>query len=480
MPNQKNILNERISPIVYHYCGYASCYGICENNQFVLSHIMRGTADGNINKTRHYLSLTRVKTHKVGFSQHRDVRITLDGEKLNSRYKGGPVDYWGASMGKQWYMKDGAERGHFDTHQSRTENEDRVFSKDPVIPNAKEYILRIDVLLTPERNGSYNEYQVQMVQNILKTGFANLVYVYGDENSFDAQNDNIINEQVAAMTANSDYTDKVYSGTIKGALLDLLNIMFSYEYDRNQMWTPCYRKLREYGISRYIIQQYGPEMLKNIELELPRKTWNIDDMTANVQNMVDTLRNYDKTLYIRSFRMLNDYLDERGIFDLYDLKAYKQGLFDKNYRGGSGLDWNKEVNVLALVDLNYDPEYNYLSGAILIPNPDTTSIWKVIPQERRYFVEDVVKYYPNHNSRSDEYFKKYLQHIARQETSVTAFMDFLSKLQVSDEAKQEILMYKKFNNVIVKASNYDHAKFLTQEDKTQIERALSYDNQQGN
>lgn len=473
MSNQNNILNERVSSIVYHYCGYVACYGICENNQFVLSHIMRGTADGNINKTYHYLSLTRQKTRKIGYSQYKDVRITLDGDKLNSRYKGGPVDYWGTSMGKQYYMQDGNKRGRYDPKQSRTENEDRVFSNDPVIPNASDYILRIDILLLPERNGEYHPYYVKLIQEILKTGFHNLVFVYGDENSFDAQNDNTINEQVLSMQSDADIKDKPYEGSLRYALLDLLNTMFSYEYRRDEIWPQAYKKLRQYGISRYIIQEYGQNFLNSIREELPRKSWFMNDLLANAQNMIDGLRSNDKTLYVRAMRMFNDYLREHSLFGLNDLYAYKKRL--ANSVNSSGLDWNKQVEVLALVDLNYERGSEYVSGAIAIPNPDMTSIWKVIPQERRYFVEDVTKYYPEHNSRDDEYFKKYLQHLVRQETSVNAFIDFLNKVKLPDEAKQEITMYKKFDIVTLRAYNYDNARYLSPEDKKQVEQSLSFD-----
>ena len=477
----KGVISERVSPVVFHFCSYSSCLGICQRNEFVLSHVMRGTADGDVNRDKHYLSLTRQKTNTIGYSQNKDVRITLNGDKLNQRYKGGPVDYWGTSMGKQWYMQQGALTGHYDPHQSRTENEDRVFSKDPVIPNANEYIMRIDILLKPDRKGEYNPYYIQCIQEILKTGFQKIVFVYGDDNSFNMQNDNIINEQVRTMDAGKYIEDVPYQGSIKIALLDLFNAMFSYEYDRQKMWSQCYKKLREYGISRYIIQQYGPDFLKCLEDELPRRSWNIDDMLANTQNMIDSLRNYDKTLYVRTMRMFNDYLTERNLFGLRDLYNYKQKLvksYGNRVRGYVGLDWNKTFNCLALVDLNYEEGSDYVSGAIVIPNPDTTSIWKVIPDERRYFVDDIMNQNPSHNSRNDEYFRKYLQHIARQEMSVTAFIDFLNKLQVPNETKQEILMYKKFGTITLKAYNYDHARYVSPEDKQQVEQALAYDQEQ--
>ena len=474
---RRDVLTERISSIVYHFCGYSSCLGICERNEFVLSHITRGTADGKINKDYHYLSLTRQKSNKVGFSQSRPVRITINGDKLNQRYKGGPVDYWGASMGKQQYMKDGSERGHYDMHQSRTENEDRVFSSDPVIPNASEYIMRIDILITTDRDGKYNKWHLQWIQDILKTGFEKLVFVYGDENSFNAQNNNTINEQIRQIDNGEHLDDRTYVGSICSALLDLLNVIFSYEYDRDNIWSACYQKLKEYGMNRYILQKYGLDFVKRVEEELPRKSWNVDSIFANTQNMIDTLRDNDKTLYVRGVRMLNDYLREHNLHNLYDVIHYKQKIVEKiNSRYyGPRLDWNKTYKCLALADLNYEEGSDYIGGIIAIPSPDTTSIWKIIPQERGYFVDDVMRQNPQHTSRNDDYFRRYLQHIVRNETSVTAFVDFMNKLHVSDESKEEILGYKKFVTATLKASNFDHARYVTQADKDMVEKALEFD-----
>jgi hypothetical protein len=434
---------------------------------------MRGTADGDINKGYHYLSFTRQKTKKIGYSQSRDVRITLDGDKLNQRYKGGPVDYWGASMGKQYYMSHGTESGHYDMHQSRTENEDRLFTNSPIIPNASEYIMRIDILIKPERNRQYNKWWVQDVQDILKTGFENIVFVYGDESSFDAQNSNVINEQIRSIDNGERLTDYTLTGATMIALCDLLNVIFSYECDRNQVNVLSNRKLKEYGISRYLLQKYGANSLKYIEEGLPRKSWNIDNMLANTQNMIDSLRNYDKTLYVRVMRMFNDYLGSHKIHGLRELRVYKENLASKYSNYYTSLDYSKTFNCLALADINYEEGSDYFGGAIAIPNPDTTSIWKLIPGERKYLVNDVMSKSPKHNSRSDEYFAKYLQHIVRQETSVTAFIDFINKLQVPQDTKTEILFYKKFTTLTLTAYNYDYATYLTPQDKKQVEQALT-------
>lgn len=477
--DQLHLLAERVSSIVYHFCSFASCLGICKDNQFILSHISRGTADGNINKTRHYLSLTRQKSHKLGYSTNGDVRITLDGDKLNQRYSGGPVDYWGNSMGKQEYMRQGAERGHYDPTQNRTENEDRIFSNDPVIPNANFYIKRIDILLRPGRDGNLNPNEVAVTQEILKTGFQNVTFVYGDEASFDAQNQNIINNKILFMNVAPAEKHEPYKSSIIRALSDLLNVVTCYEHDRSQVWPVCRKLLKDYGIGRHLVQNYGPQYLKDLENDMYYKTWFLSDVFANTQNMIDTLRRDDKTLYIRGMRLFNDYLDKRNLFDLKDLYRYKKNIANKASRGEvSGLNWNKTAQILALTQLDYDPEgpsREYFGGAIAVVNPDRTSIWSVIPQEREYFVNDVLAGDPEYSSETEVKFEKYLQHIVKSNISVTQFIDFLSKLKVNQEKKDEILGWRKFQTITVSPWNYDHCHYLSDNDQKTVEQMLSGD-----
>lgn len=347
----RGMLNERVSSVVFHFCSYASCLGICEGNRFVLTHIMRGTADGDISKKRHYLSTTRQKSGLVGYSRYKDVRITLDGDKLNEKYMGNAVDYWGDSMGKQFHMRQGAETGHYDPYQSTTESEDRIFSDEPVIPHADRYIKRIDILLEKNRNGEYTNWEVKAVQDILKTGFERLVFVYGNKKDFDMQNGNVINDAVRGMSTTATETYDSSSYMVKTGVMDLLNIIFSYGCERNEMWDMAVAAMKKFGIYRHLLQEYGPEVVNYIRECLPRKSWNVDDMLANTQNMIDSLRNYDKTLYIRCMRMFNTFLDKNDIFGLRELKKFKEEQAYQKYLQSYVVREGKEpINEITTVD----------------------------------------------------------------------------------------------------------------------------------
>ena len=158
---------------------------------------------------------------------------------------------------------------------------------------------------------------------------------------------------------------------------------------------------------------------------------------------------------------------------------YKKEITERSARGHyEGLNWNKTAQVLMLAPLDYDPNGEtsaYFGGYVAIPNPDKTSIWAVMPNERAYFVDDVMMGNPEYSSPTETNFQKYLQHIARANTSVSQFMDFLSKLKVSEEKKQEILGYRKFVTATVTPWNYDHCHYPSEADKKTVEQMLSGD-----
>ena len=89
----RRVLNERITPAVYHFCSLGSLVSICQNNEIVLSTGFGRASDEGINKKHlFFLSLTRQIDGRQGYSNGCNVRIEFDGELLNQRFKGGAVD----------------------------------------------------------------------------------------------------------------------------------------------------------------------------------------------------------------------------------------------------------------------------------------------------------------------------------------------------------------------------------------------------
>ena len=198
----KILLTERLSDIIYHFTTIPNLYKIIHNDEFLLSSSYEKAAETEYNQG-YYLSCTRTKFSKFGYSRNRNVRITLDGQKLNQHFGGRAINYWGASMGKNYVMKNISYnptkeyilRGD-DNVMSNVENEDRVFSNEPTIPNPLNYILRIDILRSEDfiYNDEADKKDIAQIRYIL-TNTNNLVFVYDNDDDFNKQSNNIVNEE---------------------------------------------------------------------------------------------------------------------------------------------------------------------------------------------------------------------------------------------------------------------------------------------
>lgn len=147
----KDILMERVSDVVYHFTTTDAAGGIIDTNRFRLQPIPVGT---NVDPGRkydegYYMSVARTKveayTKNAPSSRCYFVRFELDGNKLGNRYKGGAYNYYYGQHGNDDYE----------------EYEDRIYSKTGVIPNAKDYIKRMDLDVSREcprqsLDGGYN------------------------------------------------------------------------------------------------------------------------------------------------------------------------------------------------------------------------------------------------------------------------------------------------------------------------------------
>ena len=137
----KDILNERISSVVYHFTTTEAAGYIIDSNRFKLMSIpsdrqyikspIQVDAGKKYDKG-YYMSVARTKiegyTKDINSARCFFVRFELDGTKLGNTYKGGPFDYFPQHQGNIKYE----------------EYEDRIYSKDMFIQNARGYIKRMD------------------------------------------------------------------------------------------------------------------------------------------------------------------------------------------------------------------------------------------------------------------------------------------------------------------------------------------------
>ena len=143
----RDILTERISSVVYHFTTTDAAGGIIDSNSFRLSPIpydrqyiqSKIQVDAGIKYDNgYYMSVSRTKiegyTTLLNSARCHFVRFELDGNKLGNTYKGGPFDYFPQRQGNNEYE----------------EYEDRIYSRNKVIPNARGYIKRMDLDVSRE------------------------------------------------------------------------------------------------------------------------------------------------------------------------------------------------------------------------------------------------------------------------------------------------------------------------------------------
>ena len=124
-----------LSPILYHRTEPNNVAAILKEDQFKLTFSGGSSADDVFRKDKSkwfYLSCARTPLGSYGNLG----TLVLDGKKLQERYTGGPADYWGPEFRK--------------VQKDKREFEDRIWSHNQVIPNAKQYIKEVHVLLYSE------------------------------------------------------------------------------------------------------------------------------------------------------------------------------------------------------------------------------------------------------------------------------------------------------------------------------------------
>jgi hypothetical protein len=130
---------------VFHGTSASALGGILENNEFMLGGYDVDRAMNPPDKPYSFCVSRSVRNAYRDYN-YREVLLVLDGDKFNNRYSGHAVDFQAFHQAKDY------SRGSGDT----VEMEDRVFSKDRIIPDACSYIKAIHMWLGKSQRGSVN------------------------------------------------------------------------------------------------------------------------------------------------------------------------------------------------------------------------------------------------------------------------------------------------------------------------------------
>jgi len=127
MATFKEYLVEALSSQLYHGTNFKNAYHILKDDEFLLSPVVEGDAEYNINRGKlYFMSFSRNKNSYFinGLLQNSTNPVfifSIDGNKLQRQFTGAPVQY-------------------FSDKHTHNEYEDRLMSNKSVIPNASSYI----------------------------------------------------------------------------------------------------------------------------------------------------------------------------------------------------------------------------------------------------------------------------------------------------------------------------------------------------
>jgi hypothetical protein len=137
-------INESVSDICYHITNTENTLKILKQNIFKTTPKFTHRADVNSSNRSYYFSTTRSKDINSGYAlakfdeQGYIVRLTLDGTKLNQRFKSKSVDYWNEKSKHKITRSKGVSY----------EAEDRIITNSNHIKDALKYIKKIEFILS--------------------------------------------------------------------------------------------------------------------------------------------------------------------------------------------------------------------------------------------------------------------------------------------------------------------------------------------
>jgi len=193
----RKALVEGLSPVLFHFTNTTALKDILKHNEFLLTADI-GT-DSEIAQRKkdnfYYMSTTRHKLGGYSLGRSSGAMLVLDGRKLQNNYSGQAVDYYGSDL------VDARQR-------TKSEAEDRIYSKDRSIPKAVKYIDEIhilygDTLTTIEKRNIRQAYMLAKKHGIP-------TYFYKDKKSFQTLSKHRAIEFEASELYTSSEMNKIY------------------------------------------------------------------------------------------------------------------------------------------------------------------------------------------------------------------------------------------------------------------------------
>jgi hypothetical protein len=195
---------------VYHYTYTNRILKILSDNKINLSSNLGSDEDQFGNKL-FFLSLSRTPGVNIGYGVYNNLRLVLDGNKLNQNFKSIPVDYWKGN----W-------KGN-KSNDNEYEYEDRILSDKPTIDNISKYIIRIEVVTDGK--------SIELFNKISELAKQRNIPIFFYENKKDLRlKQNNINFEIEDTPNTSQNIQDVYKYEYNTELVAILSIVL-YEKD---------------------------------------------------------------------------------------------------------------------------------------------------------------------------------------------------------------------------------------------------------
>jgi hypothetical protein len=151
----EDIISEGASDIMYHFISPKYILDILQNDRLNTIAAMGDDSDFAVNKNKfYYLSTTRSRSS--GYRQAAG-KLVLDGRKLKQRYEFAPVDYFQKSKSDTSFS--------YINNMKTLEQEDRIITDKPSIPNARKYILEIHIYVnTSQQNDIFTQKIIELCE----------------------------------------------------------------------------------------------------------------------------------------------------------------------------------------------------------------------------------------------------------------------------------------------------------------------------
>lgn len=182
----KYLIKESISSIVYHFTSENALLNIIAHNAIFLTSTIDGF-ESVFGSESFFLSVTRQRSRDIGYQHYMSlrVRLTLDGDMINQRWRGKAISFFGKGGKHRYYQKFPIEK-----QQVYNESEDRIYSNTPQIAPASKYIKRIDILDTGGRR--LPSMKIKKILDMASDAFD--IFIYDNLHDFNFQTSNTIND----------------------------------------------------------------------------------------------------------------------------------------------------------------------------------------------------------------------------------------------------------------------------------------------